>query len=396
MKRRMLIVGITMALAGTEKSFLNFIKNIDRNEWDITLLLAKKTGRLLNEIPDYVTVNEIDKYGEIFLLDKSNYKKIIINNYLKANPLNLFKIIPDFFRILFSKTDKKTYAKNRLWLKLMNILPEITDEYDLTISYWGDRTLFYVNRKVKYSGIKYTWLHFDYDFHNREDLLYLEEFDKCDKIICVSEIISDKLKVRFPVLKDKILTFENIVDYDDVINKSREEVELVEKSILTVGRVVFDKGYDLALESIKSLKNKYNDFKWYIIGNYDTPYGDMILAKIKEYGLVNQVILLGEKDNPYKYIRKAKIYFQPSRTEADPIVIKEAKILGKTIIASNISTMEFSLKNYNNCCLIDITKDYSDILYKYIKNNNIEEYKIRDIENNYNIICKEKIKELLY
>lgn len=45
MKKRILVIGITMAAAGSEKSFLSFANTIDYEKYDVDLLLARKNGR---------------------------------------------------------------------------------------------------------------------------------------------------------------------------------------------------------------------------------------------------------------------------------------------------------------------------------------------------------------
>ena len=80
MKKKMLIVGITMNLAGTEKSFVNFTKLIDFNLWDVKLLLAKKEGPLLDQIPKQIKIEEMSN-GDIFLINRNNAKKSIWYNY---------------------------------------------------------------------------------------------------------------------------------------------------------------------------------------------------------------------------------------------------------------------------------------------------------------------------
>ena len=63
MKKKMLIIGITMAAAGSEKSFLSFAKTaIDFEKYEVDLLLAKKTGD---------TVKQGDVIGTIYSNDKS-------------------------------------------------------------------------------------------------------------------------------------------------------------------------------------------------------------------------------------------------------------------------------------------------------------------------------------
>ena len=55
-KIKMLVVGITMNCAGTEKSFLSFLSCLDFERFDVTLLLAKREGLLLDQLPPEVRV----------------------------------------------------------------------------------------------------------------------------------------------------------------------------------------------------------------------------------------------------------------------------------------------------------------------------------------------------
>ena len=49
-KIKLLIIGIIMNCAGTEKSFLAFANTLDYSKYDVTLLLAKKEGKLIDKI----------------------------------------------------------------------------------------------------------------------------------------------------------------------------------------------------------------------------------------------------------------------------------------------------------------------------------------------------------
>ena len=60
---------------------------------------------------------------------------------------------------------------------------------------------------------------------------------------------------------------------------------------------------------------------------------------ISENGLEDKIILLGFKDNPYPYIKKADFLFLPSLHETFSMVVSEAHILGTRVIASDIPIM---------------------------------------------------------
>ena len=62
-KQKLLIIGITMQPAGTEKSFLSFASCLDYDKYDVTLLLAKKEGLFLPMIPETIRVIEMEDYA---------------------------------------------------------------------------------------------------------------------------------------------------------------------------------------------------------------------------------------------------------------------------------------------------------------------------------------------
>lgn len=58
----------------------------------------------------------------------------------------------------------------------------------------------------------------------------------------------------------------------------------------------------------------------------------------QEYHLEDNIILLGQKTNPYVYMKRCDIYVQTSRNEGLGLTVIEAKILEKPIVCTNFST----------------------------------------------------------
>ena len=125
MKKKVLVVGITMAAAGSEKAFLSFASHaIDYNRYDVDLLLAKKEGDFLDRIPKEIRVLEMDEMGEIFTLDRKNAFQMIGKHFLARNPFRLFSVLPYILKRLTSRdADIKTFAAHRIWLKMMKKMP---------------------------------------------------------------------------------------------------------------------------------------------------------------------------------------------------------------------------------------------------------------------------------
>lgn len=351
MKKKILVIGITMAAAGSEKSFLSFARHaIDYDQYDVDLLLAKKTGDFLSQLPKEIRVLEMDAMGEIFLINRDNAFKIIARRYLIKNPLRAFRLLPYIINRKTAKTPaEKDFASNRIWVELLKKMPMFEEEYDAALAYWGDHTMFYMCDKVK-AKKKIAWLHFDYAQPPREDALYLHYFSRCDKVITVSEKIEHSLKEALPQIAHKVITVENIIDETEILRLANEPCDFEDGfagiRLLTVGRICHQKGYDMAIPAIARLVSEGYAIKWDIIGDGDQSDKDSLFEIVLKNGLEKNVSFLGIKQNPYPYMRKCDIYLQPSRHEGKPIAVEEAKVLGKPIFLTNFSSANEQLKGY--------------------------------------------------
>ena len=362
MKQKMLIIGITMAAAGSEKSFLSFARHaIDYDQYEVDLLLAKKTGDFLSQIPKNIRVLEMGKEGEIFLINRDNAARIIARRYLLKNPLRAFSLIPHIIKRKTAKTAaEKDFASNRMWCELLKKMPAWDTEYDVALAYWGDHTMFYMCDKVK-AKKKIAWLHFDYASPPREDALYLHYFSKCDKVVTVSKKIEASLKQALPEIADKVMTMENIIDAEDILQRASEPCDLADDfqgiRLLTVGRICHQKGYDMAIPAIARLVSEKNDIKWYIIGVGEAIDKENLHARIRQYGLQDRVSFLGIRQNPYPYMKACDIYLQPSRHEGKPIAVEEAKILQKPIVVTDYSSAKEQMAGYPIYEIVEISED---------------------------------------
>ena len=132
---------------------------------------------------------------------------------------------------------------------------------------------------------------------------------------------------------------------DEILVKAKSEINIKEYKenlnqviIATVGRLAFQKGYDLALLVASRLKKDGFDFKWLVIG--EGSHRENLETLIKEYDLSDIFILLGSIENPYPFIEQSDIYVQPSRWEGYCTTLTEAAILKKPIVTTNVSRSE--------------------------------------------------------
>lgn len=139
-----------------------------------------------------------------------------------------------------------------------------------------------------------------------------------------------------------------------MVEKAEETVvELSNQlNILTVGRMRKQKGYEIAIETAKILKEKNLKFKWYAIGKGKDER--KLKQLVYKYNLNNYFIFIRQKENPYTYMKACDIYVQLSRHEGYGITIIEAKALFKPIIASDIQPFKEQIINEKNGYLVKL------------------------------------------
>ena len=68
-------------------------------------------------------------------------------------------------------------------------------------------------------------------------------------------------------------------------------------------------------------------------------------------------MLLGSRENPYPYMKQCDILVQPSRVEGKSIVLDEAKILEKPIVATKYTSVVDSLTHGVTGWIVDMTPE---------------------------------------
>lgn len=103
--------------------------------------------------------------------------------------------------------------------------------------------------------------------------------------------------------------------------------------IVTVGRLVWEKGYIYALKALSLLKARGYRFSYAIVG--EGIDRDMLVHHIKRFGLEDEVRLLGEldRDSVFKLLSKASIYLQPSISEGLCNAVMEASFYKVPVVA---------------------------------------------------------------
>ena len=112
--------------------------------------------------------------------------------------------------------------------------------------------------------------------------------------------------------------------------------ELENKTILAIGRMDFDKGYDLLLDVFEKFTPSHPDWKLKIIG--DGPTRGKITSRIEKSAYRERIEIHTSSDQIVDQYLEASVYVMTSRSEAFPMVLLEAQACGLPTLAFDCET----------------------------------------------------------
>lgn len=335
--KKILFICEAMNFGGVEMSMLRLIKFLHKNDYDVSLTLMKAGGVLTEKIPEYVHTEVLNCF------DKKEYSEKGFSEMLSIADKKLVK-----GKIHFPSYRIKT---------MLNDAPYSREEYDLAIDYhgYGSITLPYLTDKVK-AKKKIAFIH-DENISGYYDVYkYMKKIDAFFAVsIGCKKVFTDK----YPAMAAKTFLFENIFDKEEILALSEafsvKDFDNNKFTIISVGRLEVQKGFDRAIKAASVLKNEGFDFKWYIIG--DGSQHEILEKNITEKKLQGCVMLLGAKINPFPYIIKSDLFVQVSRHEGKPLSVNEALALNIPVFVTNYAAAEEQIENEKNGYIVENSED---------------------------------------
>ncbi len=320
-KKQLLVVLNHLTIGGVQKTLITASKNFDYEKYDVTIYLRRNRTDLLPYI---------DKRAKVIVNNDPNHY------YRKPFALKLQ------LQIMIAKLLKDKSKVKALESELTSQICHATMSYeqkthfnslnyDIAIAYvHGYPALLvdkYINAKKKIIF-----------FRTSTDELH-EVHEKIianfDKVMSLMEEQKALIKTWYPIVEDRIFIVENYIDKEAIIAQSKEKQLPKYDSKYTIcscGRFAMVKGFDLAVEAAKELKERGISFLWYFVGDgSDRTY---IEELIKKYGLTEEIVLTGMQKNPYPYMAACDVYVQPSREEALVNTVNEAQKLCKPVVST--------------------------------------------------------------
>ncbi len=345
-KKKIVVLHPWLIMGGEEKVLINMLNVLDYDKVDVTLWILEPGGVLEKNLTKNVKIKYLDY--QKFLPENS------LSRLLKVQLKNLkfFSALRCIFYLVLCHFIKDPSKREFYRLRGYGYIDR--KKYDLFIEFHCYRQdLLYLGLTSFKAKKRAIWLHGSDYLHPDPDLRRYG-YGRYNNIFAVSQAVKNEFIERYPEFTDKTDIFYNIQDIDDILKKSEAEcdVKMIHPAIVTVGRISHEKGMDRILECMKILiADGYNPH-WYIVG--DGPEREMLETECEANGLAGNIHFLGEKQNPYPFMKNADIYVQPSRSEGFCLTVFEAKILRKPIVVSNIPVMREQFVNGETAI---ITKD---------------------------------------
>ena len=336
MKKKLLFVIDSLPCAGAEKSLITLLSQLDYEQYEVDLQLFAYGWTLDELVPKEVNFLPPLSYTNY---SKQSLKQMILN----CRNLTQFKMIVARFRYsLFIRKGHLTNAQmaRLYWQSIGSVIEKNEKVYDVAISYAQGIPTFYVADKTR-AAKKYAWVNVSYTL-GEEDRLFQEKYYQAyERIVAVSESAEEIFLESFPMFKDRMTIIYDINDYQMIKRMSELEPEfkldVPHLKLLTIGRLDHQKGYDIALEAARLLKERGILFTWYVLGKGGLY--DEIKQTIQKYGLEKEFILLGITANPYPMIKQCDIYVQTSKFEGYGLAIAEARMLNKPVVTTKFDAV---------------------------------------------------------
>lgn len=167
-------------------------------------------------------------------------------------------------------------------------------------------------------------------------LAYKVGYKKMDLIICQTDVMKEQLIKHFKGIQKKTLvkTIPNPINFSYLKEEYSKNVELnlPYKFIVSAGRLIEEKGYDILIDVFYQIKKTHKNLKLLLLG--DGALKPALQSQIEKLNLTDDVLLLGHVANVYDYFKTAKLCVVSSRIEGFPNVLLQMMSQNNAVVST--------------------------------------------------------------
>ena len=220
--KKILFVMPTLRDGGAERSLVNLLTELPEDKYEIDLLLLKKQGTFLSQVPAYVNI-----------LEQPPVLKKLYGPVRKAGIYMPVKV----FGNLLARIVKSGMGNQKafMWEYFYKpVIDGLDKEYDVAVGYLGGESTYYIVDKVN-AKRKIHWVHNDYKTSGMPKKYDLKLFPKVDAVVTISEECLEILKEEFPQFQDKFYCIENITSSAVIKARAKEFIPEEYKGLKNIG-----------------------------------------------------------------------------------------------------------------------------------------------------------------
>ena len=191
-----------------------------------------------------------------------------------------------------------------------------------------------------------------------------KELDRADRVIVISEMMKKTIMETYRIEESKVHVIYNGIRIEEIIGNVRpveyRYILLVASAMLKI------KGLDVAIRAIREAKNSIPDIKLLIVS--DGPERELYEKMIADLGLSDNVLVIGlmGKSELNAYYEGCDFLIVPSRMEGLPLVILEAFLARKPVIAARVGGIPELVKEGYNGDLFS-SEDHDELAEKIVR-----------------------------
>ena len=247
------------------------------------------------------------------------------------------------------KSEGRVYLlKGKSNLRRAMEVKEISENYDIVFGFMKPMSnvlalsRFLGNKKTLIGSIHNTgnFLKYGKRFYTPFRLLQKFLLESLDKVVVVSKAVKEDLRRTYWLSSERVRVIYNPIDIEDIRKLASESLEekykdIFEKPVLVnVGRLERQKGQWHLLRIFRLLVDAGEDVNLIILG--DGNLRNFLIELSKDLGLERRVFFLGFKRNPYKFVKRSKVFVFTSLWEGFGNALVEAMALGIPFVASDV------------------------------------------------------------
>lgn len=321
--KNILFVMPFLGRTGAERVICNLINNIDSNKYRSHILLYTDDpdrNSLLQSLREDVPVSFLNVRGRA----RYNLHKIIfgIRNYCKDNEINT---------LLISDGTANAFISPFLFL-LGTKVKKIARESNLP-------TLYEKNPLAK--------------------LLYKSCYKNYDAIVVQSDEMFEDMAFKMGIPIDKLVKINNPLDINSISKMSIMKPEFNfppgKVNLLTIGRLTYQKGFDILIETFSKIENDI--FHLTIVGVGEEK--ENLVKQAERLGISSKLTFIPATDNPYALMKQADVFISSSRWEGYPNVVIESLACGTPVLSNNYPGGINEIIDSNNGFICELDKDLS-------------------------------------